>query len=175
MTLPLSFYILGFFYSFILSTICFCLSLFASLPSIVFYHPLCSLNWHHHTFCGNPKESSLYKRVYKKLGTLGYKYKPAQTKLIKSSIRCSIYTALQMFPSIRISSLCETEMTEGGDGQIYLQCIIWISVKGNFSFPSKNDFDEPLSMTAVCGYMEERESHTMTNYLLSLPGGESRR
>ena len=26
------------------------------------------------------------------------------------------------------------------------------------SFPSKNDFDAPLSMTGVCGYVEEKES-----------------
>jgi len=68
-------------------------------------------------------------------------------------------------------------MTEGGDSQMYLHwqfCIIRIIVKGNLSFPSKSDFDEPLSMTAVCGYMEERESYIMTNYLRSLPDSESR-
>ena len=41
-------------------------------------------------------------------------------------------------------------------------------------FPSKNVFDEPFSMTGVCGYVEEKESYKITSYLLSLLGGDSR-
>jgi len=41
-------------------------------------------------------------------------------------------------------------------------------------FPQKMTLTN-LSMTGVCGYMEEKESYAITSYLQSLPGGDSRR
>jgi len=64
-----------------------------------------------------------------------------------------------------------TPPSKGSDGQIFLQCI---ASKYISCFPQKNVFDKPLSMTVYVVTWKKR-SYAITSYLLSLPGGDSRR